>query len=196
MLSNIVFIIILILLIIILIVLYFLSNDIRKNKNKINILESDMNAMRERLLSFNQKLIALENDLNNTSKKQQVPSQNFSDIFDKLGSINNGFFQGGMMNDEDEETESSEEGTESESESSSEDSESSLEDDESESSEEESEDDSVSEVEVEPVKEVVVELPPSPVEVKVVVPEVQPVVEEVVEEIVKEKKPKKNFLSY
>ena len=55
MLSNIVYIIILILLIIILVILYFFSNDIRKNKNKINICESDVNALRERMLAMKPK---------------------------------------------------------------------------------------------------------------------------------------------
>ena len=92
MLSNIVFIIILILLIIILVLLYFFSNDIRKNKNKLNIIESDINALRERLQNINQKVTSIEGDLNNESKKKFNGSQNYGDIFEKLGSINNDFF--------------------------------------------------------------------------------------------------------
>jgi predicted Holliday junction resolvase-like endonuclease len=104
MLSNIVFIIILILLVIILILLYFFSNDIRKNKNKINICESDINSMRERLLSMNQKITSLENDINNESlpKKSSKNNANFTDILEKLGSMNNNFFpMDGMMGQDD-----------------------------------------------------------------------------------------------
>jgi predicted PurR-regulated permease PerM len=76
MLSNIVFIIILILLIIILVLLYFFSNDIRKNKNKINIIESDLNAMRERILSINQKINSLEN-IENMKKSSKSSMMEF-----------------------------------------------------------------------------------------------------------------------
>ena len=108
MLSNIVLIITLILLIIILVLLYFFSNDIRKNKNKINILESDINAIRERLLSNNQKIISLENIVNSDFKKKNNQSfdnlgnpQNFADILEKLGSMNSDFFPDEMMNQDD-----------------------------------------------------------------------------------------------
>ena len=104
MLSNIVFIIILVLLVIILILLYFFSNDIRKNKNKINICESDINSLRERITTLNQKINVIENDLtNNFSKKsgsksnmqnpvEMINQQNFAEILEKLGSMNNEYF--------------------------------------------------------------------------------------------------------
>ena len=108
MLSNIVLIITLILLIIILVLLYFFSNDIRKNKNKINILESDINAIRERVSSNNQKIISLENIVNSDFKKKNNQSfdnlgnpQNFADILEKLGSMNSDFFPNEMMNQDD-----------------------------------------------------------------------------------------------
>ena len=104
MLSNIVLIITLILLVIILILLYFFSNDIRKNKNKINILESDINSIREIFISNNQKITSLENIVNSDLKKKHHSldnlnnQQNFSDILEKLGSMNNDFFPEGMIN--------------------------------------------------------------------------------------------------
>ena len=92
MLSNIVFIIILILLVIILVLLYFFSNDIRKNKNKLNICESDINSLRERMSTMNQKIQILESNPSNSMKtnkamnfdSQQMPQgQNFVDILEK-----------------------------------------------------------------------------------------------------------------
>ena len=47
-LKNYLYIIVGVLLVIILIILYFMSNELKKNKNKINILESDLQALRER----------------------------------------------------------------------------------------------------------------------------------------------------
>ena len=109
MLSNIVFIIILILLVIILVLLYFFSNDIRKNKNKLNICESDLNSLRERMSTMNQKIQMLESNPPSSMKTnkamnfdaQQMPQgQNFVDILEKLGSMGNqnDFF----MNEDDE----------------------------------------------------------------------------------------------
>jgi len=124
MLSNIVFIIILILLIIILILLYFFSNDIRKNKNKINICESDINSMRERISTLQQKVLSVENNLNNDfSKKMKMnmdPSfmknsdgADFAGILETLGGMNN-FYQANnngifSNNEEDDEEEDDEE---------------------------------------------------------------------------------------
>ena len=59
-LSNLVFIVMLILLIIILIILYFFSSDIRKNKNNLNIAESNILSLREKISSMNDKLELLE----------------------------------------------------------------------------------------------------------------------------------------
>ncbi len=89
MLSNIVFIIIFVLLIIILVLLYFFSNDIRKNKNKLNIIESDLNAIRERLSNMNQKMTSLENSVNMEGKSKKRGGDNFPDILEKLSSMNN-----------------------------------------------------------------------------------------------------------
>jgi regulatory protein YycI of two-component signal transduction system YycFG len=123
MLSNIVFIIILILLIIILILLYFFSNDIRKNKNKINICESDINSMRERISTLQQKVLSVENNLNNDfSKKPKMnmdPSfmknsdgADFAGILETLGGMNN-FYQannnGIFSNNEEDDEEDDEE---------------------------------------------------------------------------------------
>ena len=101
MLSNIIFIITLILLIIILIALYFISNDNRKNKNKLNICESDMNSMRERLSNLTQRVVNLEHSCSNEPKKSSRGSQNFSDILEQLGS----FGGNGMPYDEQDEVE-------------------------------------------------------------------------------------------
>jgi hypothetical protein len=95
MLSNIVFVIILILLVIILVLLYFFSNDIRKNKNKLNICESDIQALRERVTSLNQKIGQLENieykpSKNNVSFDSSQPD--FVNLLEKLGSMNQGYY--------------------------------------------------------------------------------------------------------
>ena len=129
MLSNIVFIIILILLIIILGLLYFFSTDIRKNKNKINILESDLNAMRERMISMSEKLNNIENS---SSRKNNGMSGNFADILNQLGNMNNNMFENvDMMNEVDMDDEESTEEDEEES---------TEEEEEEESTEEEEED--------------------------------------------------------
>jgi hypothetical protein len=99
MLSNIVFIIILILLIIILILLYFMSNDIRKNKNKINICESDISSIRERLTN-----ITTEKNNNNNNN-----DTDFASILGKLGGMNNNIFNRGEYMEENDITEEEEE---------------------------------------------------------------------------------------
>jgi hypothetical protein len=107
MLSNIVFIIILILLIIILGLLYFFSTDIRKNKNKINILESDLNALRERVSSLTDKIYTFENNSFTESRKKGIPG-NFADILNHLGSMNNEIFENESNKEESDEEEDSE----------------------------------------------------------------------------------------
>ena len=104
MLSNIVFVIILILLVIILVLLYFFSNDIRKNKNKINICESDIISIRDRLHTINQKIINIENDISNeniTKQKsnnifeQKLDPSDITGLLSKIGDLNNNFFNDG-----------------------------------------------------------------------------------------------------
>ena len=63
-LDNIMFIIIFLLLIVILGFLYYMSNNIKKNQNKINILESDVHALRERLGVQNEKMNSIDTYLN------------------------------------------------------------------------------------------------------------------------------------
>jgi hypothetical protein len=139
MLSNIVLIIILILLVIILVLLYFFSNDIRKNKNKINILESDINAIRERLTVSSQKITTLENNIiSNKPVKMHENNgggnQNFVDILEKLGTMNNDFYVDGASDEEDKEESDEEDKEES-------DEEESDEEDNEESDEEDNEED-------------------------------------------------------
>jgi hypothetical protein len=144
MLSNIVFIIILILLIIILGLLYFFSTDIRKNKNKINILESDLNAIRERVISLTEKLNNVENNSYTELRKKGIPG-NFADILNQLGNMNNEIFE---QEEESEEEESDEEEEESEEEEEESDEEEETDEEEEESNEEESTEEEVSEKEV------------------------------------------------
>ena len=163
MLSNIVFIIILILLIIILVLLYFFSNDIRKNKNKINICESDIQSIRERLTALNQKCSSLENNSNNVPNQYKndfvsdSDNQNFVNILEKLGGMNNNFFENVMQNngqyteDLESEEEKDEEESEEDEDEEEEEEEESEEVDEEEEEEEEGED--VEEVEIVEVDE-------------------------------------------
>ena len=120
MLSNIVYIVILLLLLIILGCIYFFFNDIRKNKNKINICESDISSLRERLTSIQQKVISMDNSLNDLANSKK-PSKtnlvdenmangpNFAEMLEKLGSMNTNFYNNEMFNidneDEDEDVE-------------------------------------------------------------------------------------------
>ena len=83
-LSNLVFIVMLILLIIILIILYFFSSDIRKNKNNLNIAESNILSLREKISSMNDKFELLEKKI----KNNQMNPDNFSEMLNQLNSIN------------------------------------------------------------------------------------------------------------
>jgi len=128
-LDNIMFIIIFLLLIVILGCLYYMSNNIKKNQNKINILESDVNALRERLGVHNEKMNSIDNYLNKDmlEKKSNKTNPNsdpvdFSNFLERISSMN-----GGMMNGDNEYSE--EDSSEDEEEESSEDEESSDEDD-------------------------------------------------------------------
>jgi len=90
-LDNIMFIIIFLLLIVILGFLYYMSNNIKKNQNKINILESDVNALRERLGVHNEKMNSIDSYLNKdmlekksskiNSNNDPVDFSNFLEIF-------------------------------------------------------------------------------------------------------------------
>lgn len=128
-LDNIMFIIIFLLLIVILGCLYYMSNNIKKNQNKINILESDINALRERLGVHNEKMNSIDNYLNKDMLEKKSNKMNpnsdpvdFSNFLERISSMN-----GGMMNGDNEYSE--EDSSEDEEEESSEDEESSDEDD-------------------------------------------------------------------
>jgi hypothetical protein len=100
-LNNIMYIIIFLLLIVILVFMYFLSNNIKKNQNKINICDSDVMALRERVQSLTNKVNSMDEYLNKgmVEKKQGRPmhDESFTNILEKLSSMN-----GGLEDDEDE----------------------------------------------------------------------------------------------
>lgn len=197
MLSNIVFIIILILLIIILVLLYFFSNDIRKNKNKLNICDSDINSIRERLVALNQKVSSLENSLTNDMGRKKS-GQNFSNILEQLGSMNNNFMNGGIdiedyeeESDDNTEVEEEEDDEEVEDDEEAEDDEEEAEDEEEEAEDDEAEDDEAEDDVIVEEIEITVESEESeskPVEKEVVQ---EPVVEEVIQDS-KKKTPSKD----
>jgi hypothetical protein len=91
-LNNIMYIIIFLLLIVILVFMYFLSNNIKKNQNKINICDSDVMALRERVQSLTNKVNSMEEYLNKgmIEKKQGNPirDETFTNILEKLSSMN------------------------------------------------------------------------------------------------------------
>jgi len=97
-LDNIMFIIIFLLLIVILGFLYYMSNNIKKNQNKINILESDVNALRERLGVQNEKMNSIDNYLNKDmlEKKNTKPSDpvDFSNFLERISSMNGNMMSG------------------------------------------------------------------------------------------------------
>ena len=102
-LDNIMFIIIFLLLIVILGFLYYMSNNIKKNQNKINILESDVHALRERLGVQNEKMNSIDTYLNkdmldkkNNSRDNSDPVD-FSNFLERISAMN-----GNMMNDDEE----------------------------------------------------------------------------------------------
>jgi hypothetical protein len=109
--------------------MYFLSNNIKKNQNKINICDSDVMALRERVQSLTNKVNSMEEYLNKgmIEKKQGNPmrDETFTNILEKLSSMN------GDLEDYDEEDESEEDDSDDEEDS----------DDEDESDDDESDDD-------------------------------------------------------
>lgn len=137
-LNNIMYIIIFLLLIVILVFMYFLSNNIKKNQNKINICDSDVMALRERVQSLTNKVNSMEEYLNKgmIEKKQGRPihDENFTNILEKLSSMN------GDLDDYDEEDDDSEE-DDSEDDESDDESEDDDSEDEDESGDDESEED-------------------------------------------------------
>jgi len=144
-LDNIMFIIIFLLLIVILGFLYYMSNNIKKNQNKINILESDVNALRERLGVHNEKMNSIDNYLNKDMLEKKSNKMNpnsdpvdFSNFLERISSMN-----GNMMNGDNEysEEDSSKDGS-SEDESSSDGEEESSVDEEDDSTQYETEDSS------------------------------------------------------
>jgi len=152
-LDNIMFIIIFLLLIVILGFLYYMSNNIKKNQNKINILESDVNALRERLGVHNEKMNSIDNYLNKDMLEKKSSKMNsnsdpvdFSNFLERISSMN-----GGMMNGDNEYSEedsSEDEEEESTEDDSSEDEESSEEDGSTQYETEESSEEEVSEEKV------------------------------------------------
>ena len=152
-LDNIMFIIIFLLLIVILGCLYYMSNNIKKNQNKINILESDVNALRERLGVHNEKMNSIDNYLNKDMLEKKSSKMNsnsdpvdFSNFLERISSMN-----GGMMNGDNEYSEedsSEDEEEESTEDDSSEDEESSEEDGSTQYETEESSEEEVSEEKV------------------------------------------------
>ena len=204
MLPNIVFIIILVLLIIIVVLVYYLFNDVRKTKNKLDIFESDLNAIRERLGSMNQKTAAMENMVNNIKKPPSMENLMPNEM-DFLNMFKGGFppmFEDGSDEESEEEEESEDEESEEEEDEGEEDEEVEEEDeseeDESEDEEEESEDESDEEVLEEVVEETVLEENVQEPVVEVVqepVVEVIPEkVQEPVVEVVQEPKKKETVL--
>ena len=137
-LNNIMYIIIFLLLIVILVFMYFLSNNIKKNQNKINICDSDVMALRERVQSLTNKVNSMEEYLNKgmIEKKQGRPihDENFTNILEKLSSMN------GDLDDYDEEDDDSEDEDDSEDDDDSEDEDDDSDDDD-ESGDDESEED-------------------------------------------------------
>jgi hypothetical protein len=133
-LDNIMFIIIFLLLIVILGFLYYMSNNIKKNQNKINILESDVNALRERLGVQNEKMNSIDNYLNKDMLEKKSNKMNpnsdpvdFSNFLERISSMNGGMMNGDNQYSEEDSSEDEEDSTE--------DDEDSTEDDEEESSE-------------------------------------------------------------
>ena len=118
-LDNIMFIIIFLLLIVILGFLYYMSNNIKKNQNKINILESDVNALRERLGVQNEKMNSIDNYLNKDmlEKKSNKTNPNsdpvdFSNFLERISSMNSGMMNGDNEYSEEESSEDEEDSTE------------------------------------------------------------------------------------
>lgn len=142
-LNNIMYIIIFLLLIVILVFMYFLSNNIKKNQNKINICDSDVMALRERVQSLTNKVNSMEEYLNKgmIEKKQGRPmhDENFTNILEKLSSMNGDLEDYDEEDDEDDsEEDDSDDEDDSEEDDESEDDES---DDDEESGDDESEED-------------------------------------------------------
>jgi competence protein ComGC len=131
------YIIIFLLLIVILVFMYFLSNNIKKNQNKINICDSDVMALRERVQSLTNKVNSMEEYFNKgmVEKKQGRPvnDESFTNILEKLSSMN------GDLEDYDEEED--EEDDDSEDDDDSDDSDDDEDGDDDESGEDESDDD-------------------------------------------------------
>jgi Tfp pilus assembly protein PilO len=121
-LDNIMFIIIFLLLIVILGFLYYMSNNIKKNQNKINILESDINALRERLGVHNEKMNSIDNYLNKDMLEKKSSKNNtngdpvdFSNFLERISSMNGGMMSGDNEYSEEDSSEDEDDSTEEES---------------------------------------------------------------------------------
>jgi hypothetical protein len=103
-----------------------MSNNIKKNQNKINILESDINALRERLGVHNEKMNSIDNYLNKDMlerKNIKTGTNNdpvdFSNFLERISSMNGGVMQADNEFSEEDSSEDEEESTEDEDEESS-----------------------------------------------------------------------------
>ena len=163
-----------------------MSNDIRKNKNKINICESDISSIRDRLTNIN---VEKNNNNNNNNNNNDT---DFASILGKLGGMNNNIFNHSEYMEEADITEEEDESVENEEEDESEENaeeEESVENEEEDESEENADEDSVENVEAESVSK-----DDAIVEENLPVVEEQPkVVQE--QEVSKNKLPKKPLTS-
>jgi hypothetical protein len=145
--------------------MYFLSNNIKKNQNKINICDSDVMALRERVQSLTNKVNSMEEYLNKgmIEKKQgnSIRDETFTNILEKLSSMNGDLED---YDEEDDEDDSEEDDSEDESDDDDGDDES---DDESDDDEDESGDDSDDESEEDILEEdVIIKEEEAPVVIK------------------------------
>jgi len=75
-----------------------MSNNIKKNQNKINILESELNALRERMGVHNEKMNSIDNYLNKDMLDKKSASQNpskdnsadFANFLERIATMNGG----------------------------------------------------------------------------------------------------------
>ena len=178
--------------------MYFLSNNIKKNQNKINICDSDVMALRERVQSLTNKVNSMEEYLNKgmVEKKQGRPvhDESFTNILEKLSSMNGDLED---YDEEDDEDDSEEDDSEDDDDSEEDDDESDDDDedesgdDEDESGEDESGDDESGDESVEDILEedIIIKEEEAPVkeeEVPVVIKEEELGIDNIIQDEVKE----------
>jgi hypothetical protein len=98
-----------------------MSNNIKKNQNKINILESDINALRERLGVQNEKMNSIDNYLNKDMLEKKSSKMNpnsdpvdFSNFLERISSMNGAMMNGDTEYSEEDSSEDEEDSTEDE----------------------------------------------------------------------------------